>query len=152
MSLLNNSIFLSTPPALSLDEIHSVAQKQYGLRISSEIVLLGSERDQNAIICADGKKLVFRITNCAESPDVTHLQQSALVYVQRTVPNFPIQHVVPTLAGYTEVMQLVAVLCGSRIAEQEFNPVQNVKLYANCNKNDANDADAMPSFANGSLV
>lgn len=104
MSLLNDSIFVSTPPALSLDEIHAVVHEHYGLRISPEIVPLGSERDQNAVICVDGKKLVFRVTNCAESPDVTHLQTSALMHVQRTVPDFPIQHVVPTLHGRTEAI------------------------------------------------
>jgi Ser/Thr protein kinase RdoA (MazF antagonist) len=104
MSLLNNSIFSSTPPALSLDDIHSVVQEHYGLKISPDIVLLGSERDQNAIICTDGIRLVFRVTNRAESPDVTHLQTCALMHVQRAAPGFPIQHLVPTLDGRTEIV------------------------------------------------
>lgn len=103
MSPLNNSIFSSAPPTLSRDEIRSAVHEHYGLKISPEVVLLGSERDQNAVVCADGRKLLFRVTNLAESPDVTHLQTSALMHVQRNAPDFPIQHLVPTLSGRAEV-------------------------------------------------
>lgn len=104
MNLLNNSIFSSTPPALSVENIRAVVQEYYGLTISPEIVLLGSERDQNAIVCADGKKLLVRVTNRAESPDVTHLQTCALKHVQATTPDFPIQHIVPTVDGRTAIV------------------------------------------------
>lgn len=103
MSLLNNSIFSSAPPSLSLDDIRSVVHEHYGWTIDQDIILLGSERDQNAIICIEGRRLVFRVTNRAELRKVTHLQTSALMHVQRAAPAFPIQHIVPTLDGRTEV-------------------------------------------------
>ena len=104
MNLLNNSIFSSKPPALSLDHIHAVVQEHYGLTIAAEIVLLGSERDQNAIVRVNGKKLLVRVTNRAEAVDVTHLQTCALIHVQRSAPGFPIQHLVPTLDGRTSIV------------------------------------------------
>lgn len=104
MNPLNNSLFSSAPPHLSPTDIQAFVEEHYGLKISPDIVVLGSERDQNALVTVEGQRLIFRVTNRAEPRPVTALQTAALKHIQEKSPAFPSQHLVATRSGRTEAL------------------------------------------------
>ena len=89
---------ITPPPTLSQEAAELIARDAYGvIGLASP---LASERDQNFRITADTREqFVLRIANRAEAPEVTDLQARALVHLEATAPELPVQRVMRTRDG-----------------------------------------------------
>ena len=111
------SVFDSTPPAFSLDELARVAADLFG--ISGTAHPLVSERDQNARIDTPTGSFVLKVANRAEDPHVLHLQQAALRHISAVDPTLGVPHVVApgTIEWNGHLVRLVTHLPGSTAAD-----------------------------------
>ncbi|RBP09876.1 Ser/Thr protein kinase RdoA (MazF antagonist) [Roseiarcus fermentans] len=94
---------LSTPsPRVSESEAVDIAREHFGLETSAK--RLASERDEMfRLRDATGVDSVLKITNPAESPDITNLQTAALLWIAGADPHLPVPRVCKTLGGATAV-------------------------------------------------
>ena len=87
-------------PSLTLEEVGALVSRLYG--IDGRVKSLVGERDQNCCIeTRDGRRYVFKISNCSEPVSVVDFQIAALEHVARVAPGLPIPRVVRTLGGRT---------------------------------------------------
>jgi hydroxylysine kinase len=101
------SSILSTPsPDVSEEQATEIARVHYGLETSSK--KLASERDQMFRLReAVGTEYLLKITNPAEPPAVTNLQTAALQWIAEIDPGLPVQRVLRSLSGATELRLVI---------------------------------------------
>jgi len=66
-----------------------------------------SERDRNFLVRqASGQEHVLKVSNSAEDEDVTDLQTTALLHLERECPDIPVPRIVPATNGAMQVRAL----------------------------------------------
>ena len=89
----------STPPAFDLDAVQRILRDRFGVEASSLAPLAG-ERDQNLRVdTADGRRLLFKISNPADGLSTVEMQAAALRHIERVDPGLPVMRVVPDVVG-----------------------------------------------------
>ena len=89
----------SMPPAFGEEAAAGILRDHFGLATSSLAPLAG-ERDQNfRVDTADGRRLLLKISNPADSLPVVEMQAAALRHVERVDPDLPVMRTVPVRAG-----------------------------------------------------
>jgi 4-aminobutyrate aminotransferase-like enzyme/Ser/Thr protein kinase RdoA (MazF antagonist) len=89
----------STPPAFDLDAVRRILRDRFGVEASSLAPLAG-ERDQNLRVdTADGRRLLFKISNPADGLSTVEMQAAALRHIERVDPGLPVMRVVPDTVG-----------------------------------------------------
>jgi 4-aminobutyrate aminotransferase-like enzyme/Ser/Thr protein kinase RdoA (MazF antagonist) len=89
----------STPPAFDFEAIKRILRDRFGVEASSLAPLAG-ERDQNLRVdTADGRRLLFKISNPADGLSTVEMQAAALRHIERVDPGLPVMRVVPDTVG-----------------------------------------------------
>jgi 4-aminobutyrate aminotransferase-like enzyme/Ser/Thr protein kinase RdoA (MazF antagonist) len=89
----------STPPAFDLEVVQRILRDRFGVEASSLAPLAG-ERDQNLRVdAADGRRLLFKISNPADGLSIVEMQAAALRHIERVDPGLPVMRVVPDTVG-----------------------------------------------------
>jgi len=89
----------STPPAFDFEAIKRILRDRFGVETSSLAPLAG-ERDQNLRVdTADGRRLLFKISNPADGLSTVEMQAAALRHIERVDPGLPVMRVVPDTVG-----------------------------------------------------
>ncbi len=89
----------STPPAFDLEVVQRILRDRFGVEASSLAPLAG-ERDQNLRVdTADGRRLLFKISNPADGLSTVEMQAAALRHIERVDPGLPVMRVVPDTVG-----------------------------------------------------
>ena len=89
----------STPPAFDFEAIKRILRDRFGVEASSLAPLAG-ERDQNLRVdTADGRRLLFKISNPADGLSTVEMQAAALRHIERVDPGLPVMRVVPDVVG-----------------------------------------------------
>ncbi|WCL54388.1 aminotransferase class III-fold pyridoxal phosphate-dependent enzyme [Gimibacter soli] len=91
------STFRTSPPALTGDEILALAEHLYGLQGRQSPLV--SERDQNALIDADGARYVLKIANRAERTEFLAFQNAALTHVATAAPGLGVPRLIADRSG-----------------------------------------------------
>jgi Ser/Thr protein kinase RdoA (MazF antagonist) len=110
---------LSHTPSFDTSSAEKMAERLFGLRAKARV--LPSERDQNFLLAASGKKFVLKIANAMESRDLLEAQNAVLQHLSTRISFCP--HVVAALNGEpitTEseyFVRLVTYLPGTPLAE-----------------------------------
>ena len=132
------SIMNTTAPELDTDEAAALARRIFG--IAGTAHLLTSERDKNFHLAAeDGRAFVLKVTNAAESPEVSHLQTAALRHIKDVSSDLPVPRVWPSLSGDHEtvvrvaagsdhIVRLLTYLEGDPLYRTESSPAQAASL------------------------
>ncbi|MCX8521657.1 MAG: phosphotransferase [Rhodoferax sp.] len=95
------AVLQTPPPALPQTLVADILAEKYGL--CGSLKRLDSERDQNFLLeLADGAKCLFKVSNRAEDPEVTHFQTHAFLHVEKQDPTFPVSKVLKSLDGAAE--------------------------------------------------
>ena len=116
-------------PQLSEAEILALLEQLYGLH--AHIRVLPSERDQNVLVQADGRRYVLKIANAAEHAARLDFQHAAMERLNGTIAPFVTPQVVPTLggdvmttiraAGTSHLLRLLTFVEGQCLAELRFH-------------------------------
>ncbi|WP_244216125.1 phosphotransferase [Pseudomonas reidholzensis] len=86
----------------SNEQACAIAKLHFGL--SARAKLLAGERDLNFHLhCDDGRQFLLKISNPAEDPNVTDFQNKALLHIQHTDPQLPVQRIHPSSNGLYQV-------------------------------------------------
>src|SRR6478609_3096599 len=89
----------STPPAFDSEAVKRILRDRFGVETSSLAPLAG-ERDQNLRVdTADGRRLLFKISNPADGLSTVEMQAAALRHIERVDPGLPVMRVLPDTAG-----------------------------------------------------
>jgi 4-aminobutyrate aminotransferase-like enzyme/Ser/Thr protein kinase RdoA (MazF antagonist) len=89
----------STPPAFYSGAVQRILRDRFGVEASSLAPLAG-ERDQNLRVdTADGRRLLFKISNPADGLSTVEMQAAALRHIERVDPGLPVMRVVPDTVG-----------------------------------------------------
>lgn len=101
------AIIASELPQLSVPTAVELMRTEYGIDVVAAESLV-SERDQNfRLKTADGRKLVLKIANAAEDPQVTQFQIAALQHIERYQLEYgnhvTVPRIVPTADGRAEI-------------------------------------------------
>ncbi len=78
----------SPPPTISTQQAEQVALEAYGLAGTAE--LLGGERDRNFLLRTEGKDVLLKVANPAESDQLLEFQCAALRHVAAQAPDLPV--------------------------------------------------------------
>jgi hydroxylysine kinase len=100
--LFEGSVLVEPTPTFGIEQTLHLLDRNWDLKVLS-VSPLGSERDQNLMIDSDTGRFLLKIANCTESPAITRLQSGVLMHVATRDPSIPLQRVVPTRSGETEV-------------------------------------------------
>jgi 4-aminobutyrate aminotransferase-like enzyme/Ser/Thr protein kinase RdoA (MazF antagonist) len=89
----------STPPAFEMEAAQRILRDRFGVEPSSLTPLAG-ERDQNfRVEAADGRRLLFKISNPADGLSTVEMQAAALRHIERVDPGLPVMRVLPDTVG-----------------------------------------------------
>jgi 4-aminobutyrate aminotransferase-like enzyme/Ser/Thr protein kinase RdoA (MazF antagonist) len=89
----------STPPAFEMEAAQRILRDRFGVEPSSLTALAG-ERDQNfRVEAADGRRLLFKISNPADGLSTVEMQAAALRHIERVDPGLPVMRVLPDTVG-----------------------------------------------------
>jgi 4-aminobutyrate aminotransferase-like enzyme/Ser/Thr protein kinase RdoA (MazF antagonist) len=89
----------STPPAFDFEAVLRILRDRFGVAASSLAPLAG-ERDQNLRVdTADGRRLLFKISNPADGLSIVEMQAAALRHIERVDPGLPVMRVLPDTVG-----------------------------------------------------
>jgi 4-aminobutyrate aminotransferase-like enzyme/Ser/Thr protein kinase RdoA (MazF antagonist) len=89
----------STPPAFQMEAAQRILRDRFGVEPSSLTPLAG-ERDQNLRVeAADGRRLLFKISNPADGLSTVEMQAAALRHIERVDPGLPVMRVLPDTVG-----------------------------------------------------
>jgi 4-aminobutyrate aminotransferase-like enzyme/Ser/Thr protein kinase RdoA (MazF antagonist) len=89
----------TTPPAFDTEAITRILRDRFGVEASSLAPLAG-ERDQNLRVdAADGRRLLFKISNPADGLSTVEMQAAALRHIERVDPDLPVMRVLPDTVG-----------------------------------------------------
>ncbi len=85
-------------PAFDDHELISIVEDRYGR--TGAVRRVESERDVTAVVTAeDGSRVVLKVSNEAEEPDVVDLQVAALRWIEHQDPGLAVPQMVPTSDG-----------------------------------------------------
>ena len=88
----------SAPPAFSGDAALRMLRDGFG--VIGAITALAGERDQNfRVDTADGRRLLFKISNPADTRPVLDMQTAALRHIEQVDPGLPVMRVIPCGSG-----------------------------------------------------
>ncbi len=126
----DQSVFEHPQPQLGAGEVLALLQREYGLEGSIEPLV--SERDQNFLVEAGGRRYVLKIANAVEERGLIALQNEVLVHLARTAPGLGIPRLVRTLGGVevtewksgaaVHAVRLLTYLPGRPFSEVEKTP------------------------------
>jgi 4-aminobutyrate aminotransferase-like enzyme/Ser/Thr protein kinase RdoA (MazF antagonist) len=89
----------STPPAFEMEAAQRILRDRFGVE-SSSLTPLAGERDQNfRVEAADGRRLLFKISNPADGLSTVEMQAAALRHIERVDPGLPVMRVLPDTVG-----------------------------------------------------
>jgi 4-aminobutyrate aminotransferase-like enzyme/Ser/Thr protein kinase RdoA (MazF antagonist) len=89
----------STPPTFEMEVARQILRNRFGVE-SSALTPLAGERDQNfRVDTADGRRLLFKISNPADGLSIVGMQAAALRHIERVDPGLPVMRVVPDTVG-----------------------------------------------------
>ena len=89
----------TTPPAFGTEAVTRILRDRFGVEASSLAPLAG-ERDQNLRVdTADGRRLLFKISNPADGLSTVEMQAAALRHIERVDPGLPVMRVLPDTVG-----------------------------------------------------
>ena len=89
----------STPPAFEIEAVKRILRDRFGVE-SSSLAPLAGERDQNLRVdTADGRRLLFKISNPADGLSIVEMQAAALRHIERVDPGLPVMRVLPDTVG-----------------------------------------------------
>ncbi|HSR24777.1 MAG TPA: aminotransferase class III-fold pyridoxal phosphate-dependent enzyme, partial [Candidatus Eisenbacteria bacterium] len=89
----------STPPAFDPEAVKRILRDRFGVE-SSSLAPLAGERDQNLRVdTADGRRLLFKISNPADGLSTVEMQAAALRHIERVDPGLPVMRVLPDTVG-----------------------------------------------------
>jgi 4-aminobutyrate aminotransferase-like enzyme/Ser/Thr protein kinase RdoA (MazF antagonist) len=89
----------STPPDFGADAAVQILREGFGVE-SLSLKPLAGERDQNfRVDTADGRRLLFKISNPADDAPILAMQDAALRHIERVDPDLPVMRALPTAAG-----------------------------------------------------
>jgi 4-aminobutyrate aminotransferase-like enzyme/Ser/Thr protein kinase RdoA (MazF antagonist) len=89
----------STPPAFDPGAVKRILRDRFGVE-SSSLTPLAGERDQNLRVdTADGRRLLFKISNPADGLSIVEMQAAALRHIERVDPGLPVMRVLPDTVG-----------------------------------------------------
>jgi 4-aminobutyrate aminotransferase-like enzyme/Ser/Thr protein kinase RdoA (MazF antagonist) len=89
----------STPPAFDPGAVKRILRDRFGVE-SSSLTPLAGERDQNLRVdTADGRLLLFKISNPADGLSIVEMQAAALRHIERVDPGLPVMRVLPDTVG-----------------------------------------------------
>ena len=89
----------STPPAFEMKAATRILRDRFGVE-SSSLTPLAGERDQNLRVdTADGRRLLFKISNPADGLSIVEMQAAALRHIERVDPGLPVMRVLPDTVG-----------------------------------------------------
>jgi len=89
----------TTPPAFDPEAIARILRDRFGVEASTLAPLAG-ERDQNLRVdTADGRRLLFKISNPADGLSIVEMQAAALRHIERVDPGLPVMRVLPDIVG-----------------------------------------------------
>ena len=88
----------SRPPAFEREAARHILRAVFGVEAS--LTPLAGERDQNfRADTADGRRLLFKISNPADARSVVEMQTAALRHIERVDPGLPVMRALPSMAG-----------------------------------------------------
>jgi 4-aminobutyrate aminotransferase-like enzyme/Ser/Thr protein kinase RdoA (MazF antagonist) len=89
----------TTPPAFESEAVTRILRDRFGVE-SSSLAPLAGERDQNLRVdTADGRRLLFKISNPADGLAIVEMQAAALRHIERVDPGLPVMRVLPDTVG-----------------------------------------------------
>ncbi len=89
----------STPPVFGTEAVTRILRDRFGVKASSLTPLAG-ERDQNfRVEAADGRRLLFKISNPADGLSTVEMQAAALRHIERVDPGLPVMRPLPDVVG-----------------------------------------------------
>ena len=89
----------STPPAFDSEAVKRILRDRFGVE-SLSLTPLAGERDQNLRVdTADGRRLLFKISNPADGLSTVEMQAAALRHIERVDPGLPVMRVLPDTVG-----------------------------------------------------
>jgi 4-aminobutyrate aminotransferase-like enzyme/Ser/Thr protein kinase RdoA (MazF antagonist) len=89
----------STPPTFDSEDVKRILRDRFGVE-SSSLAPLAGERDQNLRVdTADGRRLLFKISNPADGLSTVEMQAAALRHIERVDPGLPVMRVLPDTVG-----------------------------------------------------
>ncbi len=89
----------TTPPAFDTEAVTRILRDRFGVEASSLAPLAG-ERDQNLRVdTADGRRLLFKISNPADGLSTVEMQAAALRHIERVDPGLPVMRILPDTVG-----------------------------------------------------
>jgi len=88
----------SAPPAFGGDAALQMLRDGFG--VIGALTALAGERDQNfRVDTADGRRLLFKISNPADTRPVLDMQTAALRHIEQVDPGLPVMRVIPCSSG-----------------------------------------------------
>jgi len=92
------TVLTTAPPNLSEASVVELLHQHFA--IEGRIAPQDSERDRNFLVRhASGQEYMLKISNSAESEEITDLQTTALLHLERMYSDIPLPRVVPTKNG-----------------------------------------------------
>jgi 4-aminobutyrate aminotransferase-like enzyme len=89
----------STPPAFGTEAAARILRDRFGVE-SSSLTPLAGERDENfRVDAADGRRLLFKISNPADGLSTVEMQAAALRHIERVDPGLPVMRSLPDVVG-----------------------------------------------------
>jgi 4-aminobutyrate aminotransferase-like enzyme len=89
----------STPPVFEMKAATRILRERFGVE-SSSLTPLAGERDQNLRVdTADGRRLLFKISNPADGLSTVEMQAAALRHIERVDPGLPVMRSLPDVVG-----------------------------------------------------
>jgi Ser/Thr protein kinase RdoA (MazF antagonist) len=95
--MAERSVFEHPKPRVAAAELATLLRRDYGLE--GPMMPLVSERDQNMLVDAAGRRCVLKIANAAEDRGVLGLQNAMLDHIAATSPALGVPRLVRTLDG-----------------------------------------------------
>lgn len=128
-SILNS--LLVAPPAVSKDEVVTIADKFFNIR--GETKALGGERDRNYLVNAESGQFLLKIANKSEDDSILSMQCNALEHIARCAPDLRVPRlhkthqqeswaIFETHNGETLRARLFDYLPGQSIGQNAENP------------------------------
>ena len=89
----------TTPPAFNDEAARRILRDRFGVE-SASLTPLAGERDQNfRVDTADGRRLLFKISNPADGLYTIEMQTAALRHIERVDPGLPVMRPLPDVVG-----------------------------------------------------
>ena len=89
----------TTPPAFNDEAARRILRDRFGVE-SASLTPLAGERDQNfRVDTADGRRLLFKISNPADGLSTIEMQTAALRHIERVDPGLPVMRPLPDVVG-----------------------------------------------------